>query len=277
MLQQWSNRREGRPGGRVFGNPGASAQARFEELAAEAGAAGGRGRGEVIANQVVFVAIAAVCVALLVGVLVEAALGWWPASLTAGLVAGGGIIWWWWQRLPEHAGKLPWSVRAWQWGAEGERRTADLLDPMAEEGWVIFHDLACPGSSANIDHLAVGPNGIFVIDTKRWRSGRIRPGRTSEQVYVDNEERDLGAVFYEVRQAWQVIRDLAVEADVGIRVVVAMHGATVPEGAMRSRYGDLIAAGDLPRYLRTWATGDLEPTQIIELATDIRDRFNFAA
>jgi hypothetical protein len=32
---------------------------------------------------------------------------------------------------------------------------------------VLLHDRAMPGSRANIDHLAVGPGGITVIDTKR--------------------------------------------------------------------------------------------------------------
>jgi hypothetical protein len=40
---------------------------------------------------------------------------------------------------------------------------------------VVFHDLAVPGSPANVDHLVIGPTGVFVIDSKRWR-GRVRQG-----------------------------------------------------------------------------------------------------
>lgn len=276
MLHRWSSSREGRPEGRVFGQPGRSAQDRFEQLAAQAGAPGGVSRQQLIANQVVLVVLAALVMALMVGALVGPLMGLLPAVVAGSLVAMA-AVWWWWRRLPERPGELPWSVRAWQWGAEGERQTAALLDPMRQEGWTVFHDLACPGSRANIDHLAVGPNGLFVIDTKRWRAGRIRPGRTAEQVYVDDEERDLGAVFHEVRQAWQAVCDVAIEDDVGIRVVVAIHGATVPEGGMRSRYGDLIAATDLPQYLRTWGTGRLEDDQVAELARSIHRRFDFAA
>jgi len=33
---------------------------------------------------------------------------------------------------------------------------------------VVFHDLAVPGNtSANIDHLVIGPTGVFVIDSKQ--------------------------------------------------------------------------------------------------------------
>jgi hypothetical protein len=40
---------------------------------------------------------------------------------------------------------------AWRHGAMGERRTARLLGPLERQGWVVLHDLAVPGSRANID------------------------------------------------------------------------------------------------------------------------------
>jgi hypothetical protein len=73
---------------------------------------------------------------------------------------------------------------AWQRGAAGERRTARLLGPLERQGWTILHDLAVPGSAANIDHLAIGRGGVFVIDSKQYRgrlqldpSGRLWHGR----------------------------------------------------------------------------------------------------
>jgi Nuclease-related domain len=34
---------------------------------------------------------------------------------------------------------------------------------------VVLHDLAVPGSRANIDHLVIKPGGVFVIDSKQYR------------------------------------------------------------------------------------------------------------
>jgi len=62
---------------------------------------------------------------------------------------------------------------AWRRGAAGERRTARLLDPLARHGWAVLHDLAIPGSQANLDHLVIGPGGVFVIDSKQYR-GRLQ-------------------------------------------------------------------------------------------------------
>jgi hypothetical protein len=42
----------------------------------------------------------------------------------------------------------------------------------AKHGVVLLHDRRAPGSQANIDHIAVGRPGVFVIDAKRY-SGRI--------------------------------------------------------------------------------------------------------
>jgi Nuclease-related domain len=62
---------------------------------------------------------------------------------------------------------------AWRRGAAGERRTTRLLDPLERQGWAVLHDLAVPGSRANLDHLVIGPGGVFVIDSKHYR-GRLQ-------------------------------------------------------------------------------------------------------
>ena len=55
----------------------------------------------------------------------------------------------------------------WGIGAAGERRTERVLGPLARVGWTITHDLELPGGG-NVDHLAVGPPGVFVLDSKAW-------------------------------------------------------------------------------------------------------------
>ena len=62
---------------------------------------------------------------------------------------------------------------AWRRGAAGERRTARLLAPLERRGWAVLHDLAIPGTQANIDHLVIGPGGVVAIDTKQYR-GRLQ-------------------------------------------------------------------------------------------------------
>jgi nuclease-like protein len=58
----------------------------------------------------------------------------------------------------------------WLRGAGGEVATASVLEELPPKRWEIFHDLAVPGSNANIDHLAIGPTGVWVIDSKTTRA-----------------------------------------------------------------------------------------------------------
>jgi hypothetical protein len=44
-----------------------------------------------------------------------------------------------------------------------------LVAPLNDRGVRLLHDRRIPGSRANIDHLAVGPASVFVIDAKRYR------------------------------------------------------------------------------------------------------------
>ena len=57
-------------------------------------------------------------------------------------------------------------------GRQGEVLTAAVLNMMAQDrGFAVFHDLAIPGTKANVDHVVVAGNKVWVIDSKRWKPG----------------------------------------------------------------------------------------------------------
>jgi Nuclease-related domain len=127
---------------------------------------------------------------------------------------------------------------AWRRGAAGERRTARLLDLLERHGWAVLHDLAVPGSAANIDHLAIGPGGVFVIDSKQYRgrlqldgSGRLWHGRYPLTP-------TLRAVSFEADQAAQVLPDPGVV----VVPIVAVHGVQVPWGKVVADGVPVVAA-----------------------------------
>src|ERR1700712_4878169 len=84
-------------------------------------------------------------------------------------------------RKRARAERLLRSADSFERGAQGEESPADVLGGLSAEGWRIFHDVRWPGrAQANIDHVLVGPGGVFVVDTKAWtgdievRSGSLR-------------------------------------------------------------------------------------------------------
>jgi hypothetical protein len=62
----------------------------------------------------------------------------------------------------------PQPTRNWEIGAEGERKLATGLDGLASAGVMALHDRRLPGTTANIDHLAIAFTGVWVIDAKRY-------------------------------------------------------------------------------------------------------------
>jgi hypothetical protein len=72
----------------------------------------------------------------------------------------------------------------------GERMTAEELAPLREQGWRVFHDVPAESGRQefNIDHVAVGPGGVFSIETKMRRKGHARPNRKEHEVFYDGKE-----------------------------------------------------------------------------------------
>jgi hypothetical protein len=66
----------------------------------------------------------------------------------------------------------PQSTRSWDKGALGERALGEALEQLRKQGFGVLHDRRMPGTRANIDHLVIGPAGIFVIDAKSY-TGKV--------------------------------------------------------------------------------------------------------
>lgn len=59
----------------------------------------------------------------------------------------------------------PTRIENWQLGSWGEQSTGKALRALEREGWLLLHDL--PEGRGNIDHIAIGPPGVFLLDSKR--------------------------------------------------------------------------------------------------------------
>jgi hypothetical protein len=164
------------------------------------------------------------------------------------------------------------DARAWRRGAVGERRTARLLAGLERRGWAVLHDMAVAGSRANLDHLVIGPAGVFVIDSKQY-CGRLRldpSGRLWHGRYPLAPT--LRAVSFEADQAALVLTD----PDVVVVPIVAVHGAKVPWGKVVMDGVPVVPARRLPSMLRQLPTV-LGPERVAGLADQARLRFHAAA
>ena len=64
---------------------------------------------------------------------------------------------------------------------QGERSVGQGLEELRRAGYGVYHDI--PDDHANIDHVLVGPAGIFTIETKT----RSKPRKGHATVIVDGE------------------------------------------------------------------------------------------
>jgi hypothetical protein len=235
---------------RALGRPGASAQAEYQrrrtiEHATWAGTLPLR--------------VAATVLAGLGGLLVTAVAGLpLPAGLLVASVTAGAV--WWRLRFRPSP-----EAQAWQHGAEGERHVARLLEPLVRQGWGVQHDLRVPGSKANIDHVVVGPPGVFVIDTKNYRS-RLR---LSHDGLLWHGRTFLAPTLSATRWEADKLQARIGAPDIAVVPIVAVLGAMVPYGQVTSMDVTVIPARRLLGLLRS-----LPPTLTPERAREVAAQIN---
>lgn len=150
--------------------------------------------------------------------------------------------------------KLSDSTVAWRRGARGERATARRLCRLRRAGWTVFHDVALQGSRANLDHLLIGPGGVFVVDSKYYR-GRIRVGRDGALWYGRHPLGDMvRAVQWEARRA---TRALATPGVI-VEPLICVHRGWVPWGQLDGPVPVLTPAALMNRLasLPPWLSAD---------------------
>jgi hypothetical protein len=165
-------------------------------------------------------------------------------------------------------------VASWRQGAKGERQTAKLLAKLEREGWKVLHDLAIPGSRANVDHLAVGPGGVWVIDSKLWgRRVRWDPrhGWMHGQSAILPE---LNTTRWEVAEVEQALvdtlegaaRHLDPPGGIDVHLAWCVHGEPLPGGKLVVDGETIVNPRHLLSLLRAGRGPKLPPTVVEEIA-----------
>ena len=137
----------------------------------------------------------------------------------------------------------------WLRGAEGERRVGALLSVLEQDGFEIIHSLR--RGRGDIDHVIVGPAGIFVVDTKAWRA---RPRISDGRLLVGGVERS--EILRSLRGQAAFVRELLSRsgADVWVEPILA-SALRVPHGGCRRAQGVwVMAADDVVGYVRSRPT-----------------------
>ena len=74
------------------------------------------------------------------------------------------------------------NERAWSKGADGEEEVARRLRKLGE-GWRVLHGVPVGTGDSDIDHVVIGPAGVFTINTKNHLGGRVSVN--NKAIYVN--------------------------------------------------------------------------------------------
>jgi hypothetical protein len=76
-------------------------------------------------------------------------------------------------------GRFKRDYGTWSRGAEGEEVVGRIIEGLAAEGWCVIHDISF--GRGNIDHIVIGPGGIFTVETKS-HAGKIPIDRIDQRM-----------------------------------------------------------------------------------------------
>lgn len=127
-------------------------------------------------------------------------------------------------RLARIVGRSPLSSasRSWYLGAVGELAVADRLARLGSD-WTVLHSVPVGRGESDIDHVVIGPSGVYTINTKLHGDTSIWVG--SRMLLVNGQKtQHLRNAAYEARRATKLLTEAA-GVDVVATSVVAIVGA----------------------------------------------------
>jgi Nuclease-related domain len=151
-------------------------------------------------------------------------------------------------------------LRTLRLGRDGEKAVGQFLEALRERGYRVFHDVV--GNGFNVDHILIGPAGIFTVETKT-RSKPRRDTRVTfdgEAIRISGFAPDRDPVIQAKAQAcW--LRELLDESSgrrFDVRSVIVYPGWYVDERDIKQSAVWVLAPKRLVTFL------DHEPRRLSE-------------
>ncbi len=123
------------------------------------------------------------------------------------------------------------ELARWEVGLKGERIVGSRLKRLEAAGWQALHSIELSNGS-DLDHLLIGPGGVFVVNTKHHRGASVWVGDRAVTVNGRNDHYVRNSLF-EAERATRLLSRLCPFA-VEVRPVLAVVGARSIRGGSTS-------------------------------------------
>ncbi|MCD0452804.1 NERD domain-containing protein [Actinocorallia sp. API 0066] len=137
-----------------------------------------------------------------------------------------------------------------------ERKTERQLRGLEKAGWRALHARAVPRdgdgvSDGKIDHLVIGPTGVYAIDSESWdRRLPVRALSHTRLFHGPFEMKDrLDEARWEANQASRLLSK-AMGTEIPVQPSVAIYGPPIPWRWMSVRNVDVYSGAKAKTYLR---------------------------
>ncbi|MFF3670293.1 nuclease-related domain-containing protein [Microtetraspora malaysiensis] len=182
-------------------------------------------------------------VALAAGVVVGFLLGGWRIGLTAAIVAAIADT--------MYRARSVSSIPAWRRPSAAERRTEYQLKRLERNGFRTLHARAVPGSDAQIDHLVIGPTGVYAVDSEKWDKRLPVRVQSHRKLFHGpfNQKPRLDEARWEASQASELIGK-ALGREIHVVPSLAIYGPAIPWRILNVRDVDVFSGS----MVRKWIT-----------------------
>jgi hypothetical protein len=148
-----------------------------------------------------------------------------------------------------------------------QRQTQAQLVKLERAGYKALHSRLIPASEDHIDHLVIGPAGVFAIDSESWDKHLPIRTKNARQLWhgpFSMKDR-LEHARWESEQAADLLSKAAGQK-VSVRPAMAVYGPKIPWDVATIRDVDVFSGGRLRVYLRRYSRHNpnppLSPTEI---------------
>ncbi|HEV2244613.1 MAG TPA: nuclease-related domain-containing protein [Streptosporangiaceae bacterium] len=205
--------------------------------------------------------IARAVMAIVAGVAITAWQGWRLGLTAAAFVAIADTVY-----RSRTTSVIPAGARL----SSAQRRTGRRLFLLRPHGYVELRSRAIPGSDAVIDHLVIGPGGVFALDSERW--DRRLPVRsvTGDLLYHGpfSQKARLEHARWEASRAAARLSD-ALGEKITVRPAMVIYGPTIPWIVASLNGVDVFSGKRLRKYFRRQARtrrgGQLDAEQVEDI------------
>jgi hypothetical protein len=128
--------------------------------------------------------------------------------------------------------------RNWRVGADGEETIGAKLEKLTKHGWHVLHAVPIGDLGADIDHVVIGPGGVFTLNTKTHPGGKIWVGQHAIKVNGQSTHYLRNARFEAERSARLLSSAVGRPVEV-TPVLVFLTGTLIPNVTIKQTPDDV--------------------------------------